>query len=956
LKLQAGQQIVGFGPLSDPNSELGPSDVEAHCSNFAVEWISFNEMKDGQPNEAARILHFRSRLAYLTGDPITPPRQEWDTDIRKMAAQLQEALQESAEYVFSGDMELSGDWKDVKALLWSTTCQLPELSNESRGLPIHFLMYRNNSRWKINKDQLEATLGLWWWSLKQGDGQPNLFTEKIMLVEESKKMEYKSVIRLWITQTHTAVSERAIRLPHLMPINSSGFHEVSTSQPGKLYHPTTLSVSTKALLGPQNSIRDVPGAESGSGVLLAMETRSSPLQIIAQDIFTIFISRVADVLEPLKEAAPRQTQVVTTNPLRHPQERPYLGLINTHIQSISDKLVAAGIGSREDALWSIIPPLLQRSKLPHLDDVMEDLLSSAKSLRRASKFQVGEDLLKTLFHLGPPQFHDRVIRALGGVYRAALRSQKQLDQDFGRGGLKKMRETCDMPKLSEQAKQTLSHFESVLNYFEGNGISNRTGQNLQILDCEPPKSFQDLIGQPAHPYGLVLTDEIDFSKESTVDHQNILEWAIQKNCPELVEDLWTVDRTLIHQKNLQGLTPIFWALEISSEAEAFECLLEWPDVLLNSYESGETALLFAAKKGRYKAVQCLLKRGADTRAKNQQGRTPLSIAVENGHFEVVELLVQTGEDLIMLLQSGRHASDFAEQVILPAAAFVGGIETIRLLIQKARVNVNMPLCCGGFGTAFAAAAYSDYGSALAAAAYKRKTEMVKFLVQEAGAKVNMPLEHGRYGSALAAAAYGGEIEIVKFLVQEAGAEVNTPLEHGNYGSALAAAAFGREIEIVKFLVQKAGAEVNTPLEHGDYGSALVAAAFGRETEIVKFLVQEAGAEVNMPLEHGKFGSALAAAYMGEIEIVKFLVQKAGAEVNMPLEHGNYGSALAAAAYGGEIEIVKFLVQKAGAEVNMPLEHGDYGNALAAARYREQTEIVKFLVQEAGARGEYAASG
>ncbi|CZR68117.1 uncharacterized protein PAC_18016 [Phialocephala subalpina] len=242
-----------------------------------------------QPNEAAKILHFRSRLAYLTGDPITPPGQEWDTDIRKMAAQLQEALtlQESAEYIFPGDMELAGDWKDVKTLLWSTTCQLPELSNESRGLPIHFLMYRNNSRWKISKGQLEATLGLWWWSLKQGDDQPNLFTEKIMLVEESKKMEYKSVIRLWVTQKHTAVSERAIQFPHPMPINSPGSHEVSTSQPSKLYLPTTLSVSTKALLGLQNPIRDAPGTESESGVLLAMETRSSPLQMIAQDIFTL---------------------------------------------------------------------------------------------------------------------------------------------------------------------------------------------------------------------------------------------------------------------------------------------------------------------------------------------------------------------------------------------------------------------------------------------------------------------------------------------------------------------------------------------------------------------------------------------------------------------------------------------------------------------------------------------
>ena len=43
---------------------------------------------------------------------------------------------------------------------------------------------------------------------------------------------------------------------------------------------------------------------------------------------------------------------------------------------------------------SIILALLQRSRLSDLDDVMEELLSYAKSLRRGSKFQVGGDLLR----------------------------------------------------------------------------------------------------------------------------------------------------------------------------------------------------------------------------------------------------------------------------------------------------------------------------------------------------------------------------------------------------------------------------------------------------------------------------------------------------------------------------------------------------------------------------------
>ncbi|KAH8728936.1 hypothetical protein GQ44DRAFT_500074 [Phaeosphaeriaceae sp. PMI808] len=149
-------------------------------------------------NEAARVLHFRSRLAYLTGEPITPTDQGWDTKIRDMSRQLQHALQDSADYIFSGGMQLTGDWKNVNALLWSTTCQLSDTSTNRNIFPIHFLMYRNNGRWNINEYQLEAALGLWCWSLKLLPKKSQVYTRKVMFVEGSKKVEFKSAIQLWL--------------------------------------------------------------------------------------------------------------------------------------------------------------------------------------------------------------------------------------------------------------------------------------------------------------------------------------------------------------------------------------------------------------------------------------------------------------------------------------------------------------------------------------------------------------------------------------------------------------------------------------------------------------------------------------------------------------------------------------------------------------------------------------
>ncbi|KAF8851447.1 ankyrin [Acephala macrosclerotiorum] len=915
VKCETGSQIVGFRPSPDSKSE---SDIKVNCAKAAVIWMRSNEIEGDEPNKAARILHFRSRLAYLTGDPVTPLEQGWDTEVRTMAAQLQKALQESAEYIFSGNMELSGNWKDVRALAWSTTCQLSEPSKDSESpkLPIHFFMYRDNNGWRISKHQLEATLGLWWWSLKQLDGQRHLWTQKVMLVEADKKLDFKSALHLWVTQT------------------------LSNETPVQFTYQTALSLPMTAL--PR---LEADGNEPGSGVLLAIETKSSQLQMIAQDIFTIFISRIAEIMEPLTEAVPRHTQMAATNALGTSADQPFLGLTNTHVQTIANKLVAAVIGSQEDALMSVISPLLQRSRLPHLDDVMEDLLSHARSLRRGKKFQVGEDLLKNLLPLGPLHFQERVIRGLGQLYRAAVRSQKQSEQDFGRRGFAKMKETCAMPQLSQQAEQILGHYEDVWKYFKERKTGSQTRQNPRILSG---KFLDDLINQPVRPRGLTIVDEVKLSKENPEDILRILEWAIKKNCPELIEDLCEVNQALIHRTDDRQRTPIFWAIDY--EAETFQALLEWPHIRPDEPDTkGRTPFLTAAKRGRHEVMELLLKQGVDTMARDHRGRTAFALAVENGHETVIKLLAN------MPLQSDDYGS------ALKVAAIKGWIETVKFLVQDLKADVNMALQnmdCGKFlvqDGKVDVPLRGNYGSVLAAAAHEGQIEIVKFLVQNANAIVDMPLQNGDYGSALAAATHGGQIEVIKFLVQNANANVNMLLKNGKYGSALAAAAYRGQFEVIKFLVQDANANLDMLLQ-GNYGSALAAAAAGHYThnlEVIKFLVQSGNANIDMPLQ-GNYGSVLAtAAYEGQIEIVKFLVQDANANVDMLLQ-GNYGSALAAAAasyYTDNLEVVKFLVQSGNANVDMLLQNGKYGSALAAAaeasRYTNNLEVIK-LVQDGNA--------
>jgi ankyrin repeat protein len=59
-------------------------------------------------------------------------------------------------------------------------------------------------------------------------------------------------------------------------------------------------------------------------------------------------------------------------------------------------------------------------------------------------------------------------------------------------------------------------------------------------------------------------------------------------------------------------------------------------------KDGQTALMFAARKGYMDIVQILLDNGVDVKAKSQYGATALMWAELNHHDEIVELLKKTG--------------------------------------------------------------------------------------------------------------------------------------------------------------------------------------------------------------------------------------------------------------------------------------------------------------------------
>jgi len=72
-----------------------------------------------------------------------------------------------------------------------------------------------------------------------------------------------------------------------------------------------------------------------------------------------------------------------------------------------------------------------------------------------------------------------------------------------------------------------------------------------------------------------------------------------------------------------------------------------------------TPLHLAARYGYGKAVELLIKHGADVNAKTNDGLTPLHAAAYNGHVEVVKLLLERGADPTVRGTDGKTPLDVA---------------------------------------------------------------------------------------------------------------------------------------------------------------------------------------------------------------------------------------------------------------------------------------------------------
>lgn len=398
-----------------------------------------------EPNFGAKIVEIRARLGRLTdGEAST----SWQTEVRRCAVRLKDAIENVANVIFSGSMPLKEEWQGTSTVVWTVNCQLEHWSGRKAIHPISLRLQLRHDMWEIEKSRLEAVLGLWSWSLARylTERQISQITsEKFFAaahLPEAEKVELD--LKMWALRDFDHVKKKITDIPSKVmetgnlngsytveevdnPENTRTRHEVGLegwgdngSEPSPKW--TILSVPTASALF---SSRVVP-SNSGKVTIFSVPSRNSLRVMCAQDLFTSFIGNIADMISVLTDITPlrRQTLEGRAGGWDSSHSQDSVQFTNPHVENIATAFTQAGIGSREDALMSIIPPLLVRSKFPWSD---KKTLSWIIKQRHSNRFAEAQDYIlwsyynirDTLARL--PEL-ENVVRALGELYRRAMRA------------------------------------------------------------------------------------------------------------------------------------------------------------------------------------------------------------------------------------------------------------------------------------------------------------------------------------------------------------------------------------------------------------------------------------------------------------------------------------------------------------------------------------------------------
>ncbi|KAL7925582.1 hypothetical protein ACQKWADRAFT_284464 [Trichoderma austrokoningii] len=576
---------------------------------------------------AGKLLAYRTRLGQLTlpqNSWAANPAQQFDSEmveVREVAQHLASALKSTVNRIFSKSFKFQDEWKEHTSMYWSFACDVASISSieSCKSLSqhtLHLQLTRGSleSPWKLrNKLELEGLLGLWLWSLKS-DPEVEKLRDRLT-VSRATEIPIRRIVS---TKEDIGETGLNIWLGSEMP----SFEAISVNPASESCDPSDVQYQGKEtrLFGWYTTEPSQRNASVPFKVWSA-STDSSLLSLCAQEVFGSFLVSIFDAIDAVEDV--------------DIQETPYVHLESKLVSEVTQLFTDARLGSREDALLCVLPPLISRLRMPPTEKILAKAKRRANEHRRRGEWTKAEAMLKWVWnicimaqpHAGDNDSHNpadmlvqRAATALGELYRWAMTVSDL--KKFSSDGIKWL-----LARKSRGQALSVAVVKIIDRYVD---IENRVDGRVQNEGDDDNGLTSELLRLTLPSRLTMTTDE----KNTSLDSAAKLGWS------EVVSALLDLGANPDYKK---GSKAVLILAAASNSIDAVEELIHWGASPTTKDDYGMTPLIHASSKGHDGVVKVLLDDPrVDPNIGDHYYQTPLSAAAWNGRAAVAQLLLDTG--------------------------------------------------------------------------------------------------------------------------------------------------------------------------------------------------------------------------------------------------------------------------------------------------------------------------
>ena len=377
---------------------------------------------------------------------------------------------------------------------------------------------------------------------------------------------------------------------------------------------------------------------------------------------------------------------------------------------------------------------------------------------------------------------------------------------------------------------------------------------------------------------------------------------VADNVGKTLLDLWSIHRNAKILTILQDAgvyTDLFQAVHADDRAAVESLLAKGADAKAKNAD-GKVAFTVAFEAEHYSLAAILLAAMSGINSRDNRSWTPLNLAILADDWQLVKKFMREGADvftgrrqnaldvadlmqemprlikIIVALKGVDHISGMYGRTLLMHAAETGNLEAVKLLFEKYNADLHVQS--------------KQEENATSLAARKNNIEVVKYLIEKGG----NPNICGDFShTPLMVFSNNGDVEMVAYLLAH-GADPNIKTKYEGI-SAMMLAVYSGNFAVTKLLVEN-DADVNIQNRYGN--TPLMWAMRWKKSKIGKFLLKK-GADLNLRNELTGNTALMSAVADGSVEAVVFLVER-GTDLSIKNNYGETALDMAKAGRNKEI--------------------------------------------------------